>query len=93
MSTAQERKWYAAVHSLEFCVLCNGNDVECAHSNQDRGLGQKSAPWLTALLCRTCHYGPDNGHKMNQAERRATVDRAIVLTHDALIRSGRLVLR
>lgn len=94
MSTAEERRWYEAVASLEFCVLCGRHGVQVAHSNQDRGKSQKSPPWMTAPLCAPngCHHEIDNGKELSQAERRALMDRAIKLTHDALIRAGKLRL-
>jgi hypothetical protein len=92
MSTAEERKWFAAVASLEYCVLCGKWGIQVAHSNRDRGMSQKSAPWLTAAICLEEHHEIDNGKHMERAERRALMDRAIVLTHDALIRNGRLRL-
>lgn len=90
--TASDRKWFAATASVESCVLCKRFGVQVAHSNQDRGMSQKSAAWLTAALCPECHHEIDNGKHMERAERRALMDRAIVLTHDALIRNGRLRL-
>jgi hypothetical protein len=90
MSTAEERRWFAAVASLESCVLCNAWGVQVAHSNRDRGMRQKSKPWLTAALCPPCHHEIDNGKSLDQEQRRAQMDRAIVLTHNALAQSGRL---
>jgi len=92
MSTSLERKWYAAVASLEECVLCGRFGVQVSHSNQGRGMGQKSPPWETAALCPVDHHEIDNGKELSQAERRALHDRAIVKTHSALIRSGKLKL-
>ena len=93
MSTTTERKWFEAVASLESCVLCGKFGVQVAHSNRDRGMGQKSAPYLTAALCPEHHYEIDSGKELDQAERRALMDRAIVLTHAGLIISGRMVLK
>lgn len=93
MSTAEERKWFAAVATIEDCVLCRTYGIQIAHSNQDRGMGQKSAPWMTAAICPPEHYEIDNGKSLSREERRALMDRAIVLTHDRLIRDGLLVLR
>ena len=92
MSTALEKRWFAAVASLESCVLCQKYGVQVAHSNQDRGMSQKSAPWLTAALCPECHHEIDNGRHLERSERRAQMDRAIVKTHDALIRNGKVKL-
>lgn len=61
MSTTTERKWYAAVASLESCVLCGAYGVQVAHRNAGRGMGQKSKPWETAALCSRCHHELDNG--------------------------------
>lgn len=93
MSTAAERRWYEAVASLEYCVLCRGYGVQVAHSNEDRGKGQKSNPWNTAALCPSCHHEIDNGRSLALEHRRASMDRAIKRTHDQLIRAGKLVLR
>lgn len=92
MTTAADRRWFAAVASLEFCRLCGDFGVQVAHRNEGRGLSQKSAAHLTAALCPTCHHEIDNGRDMERSERRARMDRAIVLTHDALIRAGKLRL-
>lgn len=81
-------KWFAAVASLEECVLCHRWGVQVAHSNRDRGLGQKSADHLTAALCPACHHAIDNGKDMTRDQRRAEMDRAIVLTFDQLVRRG-----
>ena len=93
MSSALERLWFAAVASLESCVLCRRFGVQVSHSNEDRGKGQKSPPWLTAALCPECHHEIDNGPNLTQAERRALMDRAIKRTHDALARRGLLIIR
>ena len=93
VTTALERRWFAAVASIEECVLCGAWGIQIAHSNRDRGLSQKSDPWLTAALCPSCHNAIDNGPDLPQAERRALMDRAIVLTHAKLIRAGRLRLK
>lgn len=90
MTTATEKRWFAAVASLESCVLCRAYGVQVAHSNEDRGIGQKSAPWNTAALCPECHHELDNGKNLEQAERRSMMRRAINLTHDALAKAGKL---
>ena len=92
MSSAQDRRWFAAVASLESCVLCGKYGVQVAHRNQGRGMGQKSAAHMTAALCPECHHDCDNGKAWDQQTRRLMMANAIVLTHDALIRSGKLVL-
>ncbi len=89
----EAERWYAAVHSIGYCVLCGTTrDIECAHSNRDRGKGQKSPPWMTASLCKQDHFDIDNGPGLIQEERRAIMDRAIKLTHAALIERGLLAL-
>jgi hypothetical protein len=92
MSTAEERRWYAAVTSLEECVRCRRWGVQCAHRNQGKGMGLKTAAHMTAALCLDCHHEIDNGPNLTREERRAEMDRCIVLTHDALIRRGLLRL-
>ncbi|MGN6312876.1 MAG: hypothetical protein ACTHMO_03840 [Rhodanobacteraceae bacterium] len=93
MSTAAARKWFEAVASLEYCVLCKRHGVQVSHSNMFRGKSQKSDAHNCAALCPQCHHAIDNGSDLSQLERRELHNRAIVLTHDALIRRGRLVLK
>lgn len=93
MSTAFEKHWFAAVAEIPQCVLCGSRAEEVAHSNTHRGLGQKSAPWMTARLCASCHHDIDNSSSFSRQIRREWMMRAIVQTHDVLIRSGRLVLK
>lgn len=90
--SAEERLWFAAVASLEYCVLCGRFGVQVAHRNQGRGIGQKAPPWETAALCQQCHDGIDNGGDFTQDERRALMDMAIVRTHSALADRGVLRL-
>lgn len=90
MASAEEKRWFAAVAELETCVLCRQYGVQVAHSNQDRGMGQKSPPCCTAALCPKCHDDIDNGSKLEHDERRRLMDRAIVLTHLALWRGSKL---
>lgn len=61
MSASADRRWFSAVASLECCVLCGRHGVQVAHSNRDRGMGQKSAAHLTAALCPEHHHEIDNG--------------------------------
>jgi len=93
MTTAADRRWFAAVASLETCSLCGRYGVQVAHRNEGRGMGQKSAAYMTAALCPECHHAIDNGPDLDRAERRAQMDRAIVLTHSRLIDAGQLVLK
>lgn len=93
MTTAADKRWFQAVASLETCSLCGRYGVQVAHRNAGRGMGQKAPAWQTAALCPECHHAIDNGRDMPQAERRAQMDRAIVLTHSRLIDAGKLILK
>ena len=53
-------------------------------------MGQKASDCLCAALCPACHHDIDNGRDMGKQERRARMDRAIVLTIDQLARRGLL---
>lgn len=90
--SALERKWFTAVAELEFCALCRAHGVQVAHRDYGKGMGIKTKPWLTAPLCPTCHRELTDGKQYSREEKRAFMDRAIVETHDALIRSGKLRL-
>lgn len=92
MTTVAERRWFAAVADIGECVLCGRHGVQVAHRNEGRGMGRKSDPWMTAALCPECHYDIDSGKTLLQAERRARMDRAIVLTHARLALAGKLTL-
>lgn len=70
MSTASERRWYAAVASLEVCQRCGAWGVQVSHCNLFRGLGQKSPYFMTAALCPECHHAIDAGNKLTQIVRR-----------------------
>lgn len=74
------RKWGNAVRSIECCVLCGAYGVQVAHRNEGKGMGKKAADYLVAALCPACHHDIDNGPNLTLAERRAKMDRAIVLT-------------
>jgi hypothetical protein len=43
-------------------------------------------------LCPACHDAIDNGNKLSRDERRAQMDRAIVLTLDRLVKAGKVGL-
>ena len=92
MTTAADKRWFEAVAGLETCSLCGAYGVQVAHRNEGRGMGQKSAAYNTAALCPHDHHEIDNGKNLSQSERRALMDRAIVITHDRLIKAGRLKL-
>ena len=88
----KNRKWLAAVASLETCVLCGAHGVQVAHRNEGKGMGLKVPDHLTAALCRDCHYEADNGTKLTREERRAMMNLAIVRTFDRLVQAGRIGL-
>jgi hypothetical protein len=92
MTTAADRRWFAAVAGLEYCRLCGAAGVQVAHRNEGKGIGLKTPAHMTAALCPRCHAEIDSGKNLLRDERRALIDRAIVLTHDALIRAGKLKL-
>jgi len=80
--------WLAAVRSIP-CVFC-GAPVQAAHRNEGKGMGTKVDDCLTAALCPPHHAEIDQGRDMTRDERRAKMDRAIVLTLQALVRRGRV---
>ncbi len=84
----KDKAWLAAVGSIESCVLCGAWGIQVAHRNQGRGVGQKAPDVLTAALCFACHHEIDNGNYLTKDERRARMDRAIVLTLAALWNLG-----
>lgn len=84
--------WMKAVAELETCVLCARHGVQVAHRNEDKGKSQKVDDCLTAALCPECHHAIDNGKDLAREERRAAMDRAIVLTLRALVRAGKVGL-
>jgi len=92
VSTAEERRWYAAVHTIDCCVICHTFGIQCAHRNEGKGMGLKTKPWMTAALCPSCHFEVDSGRTLDREHRRALMDRAIVLTHARLIERGLLRL-
>jgi len=80
--------WLRAVRSIP-CVFC-GAAVQAAHRNEGKGMGIKADDSLTAALCHEHHAEIDQGSGMTREQRRAEIDRAIVLTVKALARAGRL---
>ena len=78
----------AAVASLCDCVLCGSYGVQVAHRNEGKGMGLKNDDSLTAALCPECHHEIDNGKAISRQERRALMDRAIVLTLQQLTQRG-----
>lgn len=92
MMAYRSKEWLDAVRSLEFCVLCGTYGVQAAHRNEGKGMGQKVDDCLTAALCPACHHEIDNGAHLTRDERRAMMDRAIVLTLRELTRRGVVML-
>lgn len=86
----RSERWLKAVRELETCVLCNGYVVQAAHRNEGKGMGQKVDDCAVACLCQECHHMIDNGKDLSREERRAMMDKAIVLTIIRLARTGRI---
>ena len=84
----RSRKWLAAVHQIENCVLCGAYGVQAAHRNFGKGMSQKTDDCLTAAICPACHHQIDNGKELSRDERRAMLDRAICETVAQLARMG-----
>jgi len=78
--------WLAAVRTIP-CVFC-GAPVQAAHRNEGKGMGTKVDDCLVAALCPPDHAEIDQGRNMTRDERRARMDRAIVLTLAELVRRG-----
>lgn len=93
MTTAADRRWFAAVAELETCALCGVHGVQVAHRDFGKGMGQKTKCYETAPLCPECHRELTDGLAYDRAEKRALIDRAIVNTHSRLIDAGKLVLK
>ena len=89
----RSRKWLAAVHKIESCVLCGAYGVQAAHRNQAKGMSQKTDDCLTAALCLSCHHDIDNGNHLSRDERRALLDRAVCETVAQLARMGLIEVR
>lgn len=83
--------WRRAVASLP-CVFC-GQPAQAAHRNEGKSMGMKTDDSLVAALCPTEHAEIDQGKTMTRDERRAKIDRAIVLTVRELARRGLLFVR
>lgn len=88
-----ERAWCNAVHELDTCSLCGAYGIEWSHRNEGKGMGMKTPPYMTAALCKDCHYRIDNGKDLSRDERRALMDKAIVITHARMIENGSLALK
>lgn len=82
--------WRKAVADLP-CVLCGKvGETQCAHRNEGKGMGMKTDDCLTAALCVACHSEIDQGPGLTRDQRRERLDRAILMTVQALARAGRL---
>lgn len=92
MSTAYERHWFEAVASTEVCPLCRRAGQQVAHRDFGKGMGLKTEPYHTTLLCEECHRERTDGRSLSRDEKRADMDRSIVDTHGMLIEARRLVL-
>lgn len=86
-------KWLQAVRELDRCVLCGSWGVQAAHRNEGKGAGMKTSDCLTAALCPECHSEIDQGKHMTREERRATMNAAIVMTLEALVKAGRVEIK
>ena len=86
----RSEKWIQAVRELNECVICGAYGVQAAHRNTGKGMGVKAIDCLTAALCPHCHAMIDQGAEMSRMERRAEMDRAIVLTVERLAKNGKL---
>lgn len=89
----RSKRWLEAVGQIDCCVLCGRWGTQVAHRNEGKGMALKVDDCLTAALCVTCHTDIDNGNQLSRDERRALMDRAIVLTLRELVRMDRVVVR
>jgi ferredoxin len=88
----RSEKWLQAVRALGECVNCGCNGVQAAHRNEGKGMGMKVSDCLSAALCPVCHSRIDQGMDMTREQRRAEMDRAIVLTLEKLVKSGKVIV-
>lgn len=88
--TYRSKKWLDAVRSIECCVLCGAHGTQAAHRNESKGMGLKAPDCASAALCQEHHYEIDNGKNLSREERRAMMDRAIVLTLIELVNLGKV---
>jgi hypothetical protein len=87
-TTFRSEKWLRAVASLP-CVLCGAEgQTQAAHRNEGKGIALKTSDAWTAAICFTCHANIDQGSSMTRDERRAAMDRAILLTINELACKG-----
>ena len=81
-------QWRRHVAGLP-CVHCGGAS-QAAHRNLGKGLGLKTDDCLCAALCPPEHARIDQGRDLTRDERRAIMDRYIVLTLQALVKAGKV---
>lgn len=87
--TFRSDTWLRAVRSIP-CVFCGAPQAQAAHRNEGKGMSQKTDDCLTAALCPPEHAEIDQGGNLTLEQRRARMDRAIVLTLRELVRRGRV---
>lgn len=88
--TFRSERWLAAVRALDVCVRCGRHGVQAAHRNESKGMGIKAPDCACAALCPVCHTELDSGNTMTRDEKRAEMDRCIVLTVIALASAGKV---
>lgn len=91
--THRDQKWLRAVSEIGTCVLCGAEGVQAAHRNVGKGMAMKADDCLTAALCPECHSSIDQGKGFTREQRRAEMDRAIVLTLRELVLRGRVCMK
>ena len=91
-NTVRSKAWLAAVHTIDCCVLCGNYGIQAAHRNEGKGMGMKASDCSVAAICPACHTEIDSGAHLSRDERRARMDKAIVLTHEALVKSGAITV-
>lgn len=94
MTTAADKRWFAAVASLAQCMLCRTlvGPFQVCHRDYGKGMGMKTRACETACLCAECHRELTDGTRYDRYTKRALMDRAIVNTHAALAQNGTLEL-
>lgn len=89
----RSRKWLAAIHQIESCVLCGSYGVQAAHINEGKGMSQKTDDCLCAAICLQCHHELDNGTRYTRDERREILRKAALDTVAQLARMGLIEVR
>ena len=89
--TYRSKAWLAAVRSISECKVCFSTvAVEAAHINMGKGMGMKTHDCWTAAICHECHVQLDQGKTYTRDERRAILDRAVLLTLAELALNGKV---